>query len=62
MSAQDALLARLVLSGKADQEQKWRFARVAFGSRCRWGSLPVITFSILVPAAPSLVLVPDQSN
>ena len=35
VSAQDALLARLVLSGKADQEQKWRFARVAFGSRSR---------------------------
>ncbi len=35
LSAQQALLSRLVLQGKADRDINMRFGRLAFGSRAR---------------------------
>ena len=35
MSAQHALVSRLVLQGKADKDTSLRFGRLAFGSRAR---------------------------
>ena len=35
LSAQQALLSRLVLQGKADKDTHMRFGRLAFGSRAR---------------------------
>ena len=33
MSAQDAMLSRLILKGKASKEERLRFGKLAFGSR-----------------------------
>ena len=33
LSAQDAMLARIVLSGRAGREERLRFGKLAFGAR-----------------------------